>query len=447
MMMAALSALGGITSTYVNMIGDFFQSLFGFAGTTQWAAGLHVIWLMLASALVGKPGAATLTGVIKGFVELFTGNTHGILVVIVDIIAGLVVDLVLLLSKKKRPNILFYLAAGLAAASNVVVFQVFASLPADMLAFVAILATSVLALGSGVLFGGVMTRSLVLALEKIGVIRTKEISIDQGKRLLAAVVIIAAVFITMIGGYAIYSNQAKVSSVSISGDVKQAFDYPTEEFAFDIKDVEIESNGATRKYSGVGVKDIVEYAQPVNNDGVVLIEATDGYSFFVSMEEINTNENLLIVSQESDGESVFNVVGAASSKAWVRGLSRIVILPKDTLDVGGNVNAPFTFAPQDWQHKMDSIYFYLSSGEDEEGKEKLQGVALADIVNQAEPNDPACKIMVSSSNLSETLDCAEVLNDTDIRLFTYPKESGFEFILARMDGTIILRNVTGIEIE
>jgi len=39
----------------------------GFAGTTQWAAGLHVIWLMLASALVGKPGAATLTGVIKGF--------------------------------------------------------------------------------------------------------------------------------------------------------------------------------------------------------------------------------------------------------------------------------------------------------------------------------------------------------------------------------------------
>ena len=197
MMMAALAALGGIASTYVNMIGDFFQSLLGFAGTTQWAAGLHVIWLMLASALVGKPGAATLTGIIKGFVELFSGNTHGILVVIVDIVAGLVVDFVQLLSKNKRPNLLFYLAAGLASASNVVVFQVFASLPADILAFVAIIATSAMAFGSGILFGGVMTRSLVLALEKIGIIRKKQMSIDPGKRLWAAGLIVVAIIATM----------------------------------------------------------------------------------------------------------------------------------------------------------------------------------------------------------------------------------------------------------
>ena len=442
MMMAALSALGGVTSTYVNMIGDFFQSLLGFAGTTQWAAGLHVIWLMLASALVGKPGAATLTGIIKGFVELFTGNTHGILVVIVDIVAGLVVDLILLLSRDKRPNLLFYLAAGLSSASNVVVFQVFASLPADVLAFFAIIATSALAFGSGVLFGGVMTHSLVKALEKIGVIRKKQIVVEPGKRIWAAGLIVAAVIAVMAGGYSIYSSQTRVSSITISGDVQQAYDYPPEDGPFIEKEVEIESGGAVRKYKGIALKDIVDFAQPVNDDGVVLIEATDGYSFFVSMEEINTNENLLLVSQESDGESVFNVVGAASTKACVRGVSRIAILPKDTLEVGGNAGNPFIFAPQDWQDKMDSIYFSI-----DDVTEKLQGVPIYELINQAQPLDAACSVVFENSDASEKLDCVEIADNNDVRLFTYPKESGFEFILARMDGSVLLRHVASIEIE
>lgn len=43
MMLAAFAAVGGIASTYINMIGDFFQSLFGFAGATQWVAGLLIM--------------------------------------------------------------------------------------------------------------------------------------------------------------------------------------------------------------------------------------------------------------------------------------------------------------------------------------------------------------------------------------------------------------------
>ncbi len=442
MMMAALSALGGITSTYVNMIGDFFQSLLGFAGTTQWAAGLHVIWLMLASALVGKPGAATITGVIKGFVELFTGNTHGILVVIVDIVAGLVIDFVLLLARKKRPNLLFYLAAGLAAASNVVVFQVFASLPSDMLALIAIISTSAMAFLSGVIFGGVMTRSLVQALERIGVVRLKETLIDKKWCVIAGVLIIAAVLITMVGGYAIYSNQTKVSAISISGDVRLAYEYPADFAEIEVKDIGIETNNATRQYSGVSLKEIVDHAQPVGNDGLVLIEATDGYSFFVSMEEVNTNKNLLLTAQASDGKSVFNIVGAQSSKAWVRGVSRIVVMPAETLEVSGNVNAPFMFAPQDWQDKMDSIYFNI-----DDENEKLQGVPLSELVSKAQPIEAQCSISLRGRDSSERLDCLDVNEDNNIRLFTYPKESGFEFILGRMDGAIILRNLSNIEIK
>ena len=74
MMMAALAAVGGISSTYINMIGDFFQSFLGFAGGTQWDAGLHIVWLMLAALMIRKPGAATTVGLIKGIVELLTGK-------------------------------------------------------------------------------------------------------------------------------------------------------------------------------------------------------------------------------------------------------------------------------------------------------------------------------------------------------------------------------------
>lgn len=52
-----------------------------------------MLWLVLAARLVRKPGAGTLTGILKGFVELLTGNTHSLLVVMVDIVAGLLVDL------------------------------------------------------------------------------------------------------------------------------------------------------------------------------------------------------------------------------------------------------------------------------------------------------------------------------------------------------------------
>ena len=70
LVMAALASLGGIAGTYINALGDAVQSVLGFAGTTQWAAGLHVLWLVLAAGIVKKPGTGTITGVLKGFVEL-----------------------------------------------------------------------------------------------------------------------------------------------------------------------------------------------------------------------------------------------------------------------------------------------------------------------------------------------------------------------------------------
>ena len=173
LMMAALAALGGVVSTYVNAVGDFMQSIFGFAGTNQWAAGLHVLWLTLAVGLTRKQGAGTMTGILKGGVELLTGNTHGLMIVLVDVVAGLMVDLGFLPFRRKDSLAAYCVAGGLAAVSNVFVFQLFASVPADTLVYWAMLLVAGVALLSGVLFGGVLSRGLVNALRRAGWSRTQ----------------------------------------------------------------------------------------------------------------------------------------------------------------------------------------------------------------------------------------------------------------------------------
>ena len=131
LMMAALAALGGVTGTYISAAGRVVQSFVGIPGAMQWAAGLHVLWLTLAVGLTGKPGAGTVTGIVKGVVELLTGNPHGLLVLLIDVIAGILVDVGFLPFRDKDRMPGYLLAGGLASFSNVIVFQLFAVLPAD----------------------------------------------------------------------------------------------------------------------------------------------------------------------------------------------------------------------------------------------------------------------------------------------------------------------------
>jgi len=81
----------------------------GFAGTTQWAAGLQVFWLILAVGLTRKHGAGTSTGILKGAVELLTVNTHRVLVVLVDITAGILMDIGILpfFRRERMPGYVF----------------------------------------------------------------------------------------------------------------------------------------------------------------------------------------------------------------------------------------------------------------------------------------------------------------------------------------------------
>jgi energy-coupling factor transport system substrate-specific component len=443
LMMAALAALGGVAGTYVNAIGDVFQSALGFAGTTQWAAGLHVLWLTLAVGLTGKQGTGTITGILKGLVELLTGNTHGLLVVLVDVVAGLLVDLGFLpfRGSRARDSLPAYaLAGGLASASNVFVFQLFAALPADTLAYGVMLLVVGVAFLSGVLFAGLLSRTLLNALRRAGVVKDRAPAPMRG-RAYPVFLIVAGVLAV---GLTLFLRQALrgPATIQIGGAVEAPYEYPSEHG--DIAEITAEGTlqNTTTRYSGVPVRELIARAQPRPGASLLLARASDGYAFFIGMDEVQENEALLLACQGRGEDASCDIVGAENSKAWVRGVSELTMIGAATLEVGGKLGQPALYDPDDWQFEMDSVRLDVGNG-----PQKLQGVSLGQVLVSMAPSTGARYVVVQTEAKPLELPLGEVLTDDDLRLFTVIVRESISFALARMDGTVLAPRVTGIEVR
>jgi energy-coupling factor transport system substrate-specific component len=442
MMMAAMAAVGGVAGTYINFIGDFFQSILGFAGTTQWAAGLHVIWIMLATAIVRKPGTATATGILKGFVEFLSGNTHGLLVLIVNILAGLIVDLVLLPNKNKQPGWIFYLAAGLASASNIIVFQFFASIPEDILTFLAILISSVVAFISGIIFAGLMSKSLLTSLYKVGILSEPDKNPGNRSFIWPLAILLLALALTIGTGFFYLKQQSSTQGVQIDGTVANPYTFPNDFIVTKQTEIKLLTNGVSRSYTGTPLHDLVNYSEPVNESWVLQVSATDGYSFFISRDEILSNPDLTLTDQEVGGQTIYNLAGARSSKAWVRGVSQMKVIGTGQIQVSGRVENPFLFLPEEWIEEMDSTFINL------EGETtKLQGIAVRSLWNHASPLSDANSIDFRASAESFNMPIEDFIDSDEIRIFTLLSDSGMEFVLGKMNGDVLLKGVQSIEIK
>jgi len=170
LMMAALAALGGATSSVVSMLRAAAHALIVLPGGMQYLAGIHVLWLVLAVGLVRKPGAATVTALLKGGVELLSGSPHGLLVLLYSSFAGVSVDAVwLMLGGRDRPFALF-LAGGIGAASNLFVLLYVASLPAQDNVLTGLAVLAVVAFISGGVLAGLLGWWLLQALGQAGVV-------------------------------------------------------------------------------------------------------------------------------------------------------------------------------------------------------------------------------------------------------------------------------------
>jgi energy-coupling factor transport system substrate-specific component len=169
LIMAALAALGGVSGSAVSWVGASLHAVTGIPGGLQFMAGIHVLWLVLAVGLVRKPGAATITGVLKGAVELLSGNPHGLLVLLMSGLGGLAVDLVWLVMARRDHLMTYALAGGFGAASNLVVFKIIYSLPSSRAVSAGLGALTIVAFASGALLAGLLGWSLMDALRRAGV--------------------------------------------------------------------------------------------------------------------------------------------------------------------------------------------------------------------------------------------------------------------------------------
>jgi len=438
LIMAVLAGLGGVASTAINALGDAVQAVLGFAGTTQWAAGLHVTFLLLAVGLTHKDGSATVTGCLKGGVELLSGNTHGMIVVLVDVVAGLLVDWVFFLARDREARWSHILAGGLAAASNVFVFQLFASAPEDVLAFVWGIAA--VAFVSGAVLGGVLAHALLAVLRRNALVRPVPAVPSSRRRTAFALGILAALAVG--GGAWLRASLAGPPEVAVTGACAAPYAYRSDA-GLEIVTLNLELQGMKRRATGVRLRDVLAAAQPDATANSVLVLASDGYSFFITLREVAENDQLLLAHRGEGKEVSYDIVGAANSKAWVRNVVELRLVPQALVEVSGEVDRPFPYNPEDWQTAMDNARLDLG-----DGTKKLQGVPLREVMAKWEPTADATVVrLLSSTGEVATLPLADVMADGDLRIWNVDAPQGITFAVATASGTVHALDVVAIVVE
>jgi ABC-type thiamin/hydroxymethylpyrimidine transport system permease subunit len=443
LMMAVLAALGGVASTYIQALANAVHAALGFPGATQVLSGLHVIWIVLAVGLTGKKGSGTVTGIVKGAVEFLSGNTHGILVILIDAAAGILVDLGMLPFRNKNSYLAYSLAAGLATASNVIVFQLFASVPTDTLAMGAVLLVGLVSFISGILLAGVLGKILLDSLRRAGVVKDQPADTMRGWLYPAFLGIIA--ILTIAGGAYLYIALRGPPTVSITGQVSNPYDYSYSEAdsSFLVTIQETAKPGLMGIYAGLSLREVIARAQPASEASSVLAKGSDGYDFFIDMEEVEQNEKLILAHSEAGGELSYSIAGARNSKAWVRGVVEIQVIGQALIDVRGALDNSHSYDPDQWQFDMDNAQLDLGYG-----TRKYQGVSLATVLEAMRPHEGASTVVLKSRTGGKAeLDLSQVLADSGIRIFNVTAEEGLIFTVASEDGQIRMKDVVEIEVR
>jgi len=440
LIMAVLAALGGVASTYINALSDTVQAILGFAGASQWAAGLHVVWIVLAFAITGKPGTGTLTGLLKGAVELMSGNSHGVIILLIDLVAGLLVDFGFLIFRNKRNLLPYLIAGGLASGSNVLVFQIFATLPSNILAASAIALLFIVAFASGCVFAGIVPSLLIKSLTKSGVVRVEQPT--QKSRKIGWAVLAGVMVIAILMTVFLKIQLQGPEQLPVNGTVTTVYNFPDSAFPIKQTTRQMEYKGVLTEYTGYPLKAIIDAAGPDANADILLIEATDGYAFLLSFDELNSNDNIMIVQSGSGKSSTYDVVGPESSKAWIRGVARLTVIVSDQLVFRNASGNEYVFVSDDWLLDMDSTQISLP-----DGTQKLQGIAVWKVITAAFPGQTPDQVKFSNEQDDHTLNWAELDQNDNLRLFTVIGEDSISYALAEMSGDVILFPVTQIDIQ
>jgi DMSO/TMAO reductase YedYZ molybdopterin-dependent catalytic subunit len=232
------------------------------------------------------------------------------------------------------------------------------------------------------------------------------------------------------------------ATIHVGGVVQAPYDYPLEHGDIPLITAEATLRNVTTRYTGVPVRELVDRAQPQPNASLLLIQASDGYAFFVSMDEVRENESLLLAPQGKGENASYNIVGPRNSKAWVRGVEEMSVIGSATLEVTGALEYPLPYDPNDWQFEMDSTSLDVG-----EGSKKYQGTPLGQVLQAMNPRTEATTVLLYTDGEPVSMSLADVLGDDNLRIFTIIGRTDVSFAVARMDGKVILPRITRVEVR
>lgn len=333
-LIAAVSAAGGVLSTYVGYLGNLMNKAVGVPfGAGQWMAGLHVFWFVFARAVVGRTGAATLAGVLKGLVEMFAGSTHGLPIVLVSLVEGLLVDAVLL-PAGRRPSLgSMCLAGGISSASNVLVFQTL-YFSGVSVGYVGLM--TAFAFASGAVFGGYFALGVLDVVSSARMLNLDE-EPECSRRAPSFRMVATLVLAVVLAGGAIY-YYTKVfqpfwngPTCRVEGMVEHAYDYRPIDFEHESVTVMAELKGAVTyvapaEYGGVPLASILERASVEKQATDVQVVASDGYYAIFDLDDLADRPDVILVQ---DGDTLRLVATGYEGAYWVRMVSRIVVCGDD----------------------------------------------------------------------------------------------------------------------
>jgi len=300
---AILSALGGVSSTFIGYLGNVVNRFVGVPfGAGQFLAGLHIFWIILGFGLTKKEGTCTMVGVLKGMAELFTGGKLGVFVIVLSGIQGIIADAVFLIVRKKNVYT-FAVSGGIATALNVLVFQVFFA-PYSALHFFVLVAA--IAFVSGVAFAGVFSYNVLAVLEG----REKEYSMKK-----VSTLAVCGVF--LVGAVYYYSFVYETSEkIEVNGNVENPYSFYYEDFVTYETVVTAEMVGQYKyepetEYTGIPLGVVLEKAR--SKGTIVRIIAKDGYTVDFKIDALQgviiTKERRLVAKGYEGSYWVRDIVG------------------------------------------------------------------------------------------------------------------------------------------
>ncbi|MGI6549434.1 MAG: ECF transporter S component [Syntrophomonadales bacterium] len=340
LVIAILSGIGGVMSTYVGYLGNLLNRIFGVPfGAGQFVSGLHIFWFILIAGLVRRPGAATAAGLLKGIIEMLTGSTHGIAIILVSLTQGLVVDLVLLIMR--RHNLASYmLAGGIAAASNVFVFQLlyFSAAPLKYILFI-----SLIALVSGVLLAGSFGYSVLevvlqarpfritgLALEEEAAAGELSASNTSPRKWRLAVTTCLVILLSAGAVYyyaAVFEPPWAGPRCQVEGAVGNPLSFQLSQFEQHQTTITAELKGQishvpAQEYTGIPLKVILQEASPLDGATRLKVQATDGYVVEFDLQKVLEDDRMLLTRED---DMLRLIAGNYEGGHWVKMVNRMVV--------------------------------------------------------------------------------------------------------------------------